>query len=508
MPLDPAWEALLTTLTDRARVELRKFMGWCSARGIAPKAVAQPTFADYFAFLSEQSIQHNVKERWRRAWRVWNEEVAVEGSGYSHIDSLFNDKGRLISLGELPPQFGVELKAYEEAMTRPTLFGGATNSTTGAGLIAERLTKGRRRALRPATARGYAANLVLLAGYLVRDDVAPDYFSSLDKLVDPDLMLRGLERIQRDILAEREKQRARQTDPMTRPPPSDPDEPVPLVTAVAYAVLSLAKYVKANPAVLKRIEETAASTRVPRRGMTAKNKARLGQFADTRALKLVLDLPASVFARHAEVEKATFKQAREVQNAAILAVLIELPMRVSNVADLDLAHHFQRPVGSAGGKWLVSIGAHEVKNSETIDGEFTEATSALLDRYVAVFRPAIADELSTALFPGRAGEAKRRTTVSSQFTEFIRRETGLLVNAHLMRAFATGLWLDKSPGDFETARLLLAHKSIDTTRKFYAHLDQRRSYGRYHDMLDTIRNGPSKMGKTAFDFGRHRGSVK
>jgi hypothetical protein len=38
-----------------------------------------------------------------------------------------------------------------------------------------------------------------------------------------------------------------------------------------------------------------------------------------------------------------------------------------------------------------------------------------------------------------------------------------------------------------------------------AHLDQRRSYGRYHDVLDTIRNAPSGPSKTAFDFGRRRG---
>jgi hypothetical protein len=104
MPLDPDWVELLTSLPERKRVELRKFAGWCSARGIAPAAVRQQTFADYFAFLAEQSIQHNLKERWRRAWRVWNEEVAVEGSGYPRIDSIFNDKDRLISIADLPPQ--------------------------------------------------------------------------------------------------------------------------------------------------------------------------------------------------------------------------------------------------------------------------------------------------------------------------------------------------------------------------------------------------------------------
>lgn len=508
MPLDPDWVELLTSLPERKRVELRKFAGWCSARGIAPAAVRQQTFADYFAYLAEQSIQHNLKERWRRAWRVWNEEVAVEGSGYPRSDSIFNDKDRLISLADLPPQFAAELKAYREALMRPSLFGGGFGAAESGEPLAEWRVKGRRKALRPATAEGYARNLALLAGYLVRDGVAPEYFSSLDKLIDPKLMLRGLERIQRDVLADREKQRSGPINPMTAPPTGNPDEPLPIVTAVAYAVLSVAKHLKVDPALLKEIHETAAMTRVARRGMTAKNKARLGQFGDDRALKLLLDLPARVFARYDSVEKATFKQAREVQNAAILAVLLEQPMRVGNVANLDLDRHFQRPLGPGASKWLVSIPAHEVKNDETIDGEFTEETSARLDRYVAVFRPALAAQLSTALFPGRSGQAKRRTTVSTQFAGFIRRETGLVMNAHLMRAFASGIWLEAHPGDFETPRQLLGHKSIDTTRKFYVHLDQRRSYRRYHEVLEAVRNSPSAPTGTRFDFSRQRGGGK
>jgi hypothetical protein len=157
MPVDPNWAALLATLADRKRVELRKFAGWCSARRIAPAAVQQQTFADYFAFLAEQSIQHNLKERWRRAWRVWNEEVVVEGSGYPRIDSIFHDRDRLISLSELPPQIACELKTYKETLTRPTLFGGGSPGAATKGALAGRLRvavasrcgRPRRMAMRP-----------------------------------------------------------------------------------------------------------------------------------------------------------------------------------------------------------------------------------------------------------------------------------------------------------------------------------------------------------------------
>ena len=96
--------------------------------------------------------------------------------------------------------------------------------------------------------------------------------------------------------------------------------------------------------------------------------------------------------------------------------------------------------------------------------------SALLDRYVRVFRRALSDKPSSVLFLNRDGKAKRETTMSAQFTQFIRRETGLALNPHLMRHFCANLWLKECPGDFETARQLLGHKTSDTTRKSYAHL--------------------------------------
>jgi integrase len=511
MPLGSAWEELLGSMPEMKRVDLRKFAGWCSARGIEPSAIDQVVFENYFAFLEEQSVQANVRERWRRAWRAWNQVVAVEESGYPHIDSIFLERERLISLSQLPPQFASELLEFRKAVTRSAIFaaGGAFIVAAGAGAFAERLSRARRKPLRAVTADGYARNLTLLAGYLVRDGVSPEYFASLARLLDPDLVLRGLERIQQDVLAERARQRSSTTGRAEVLPHDDPNQPAPIVTAVAFAVLSLAKHLKAEPETLAAIKTLASATRVKRDGMTQKNAFRLNQLADPRAKQLLLDLPATIFARYDGVDKATFKQAREVQNAAILAVLLELPLRVENVAYLDLDRHFQRPVHGGPGKWLVSIPGHEVKNGKDINGEFTEETSALLDRYVAVFRPALSAQLSSALFPSRTGQAKRRTTVSTQFYQFVRHETGFELNAHIMRHFAVNNWLDAHPEDAETARQLLGHRSIDTTRKFYAGLDQRRSFRLYHEVIEAIRSAPNDAAKPTFDFSRKkRGSSK
>ena len=78
MPLSPEWAARLDRLEEHHRRDLRKFAGWCSARGIAPGEVTQEVFNRFFEFLQEQSIQHNYKERWRRPIRSWNKAIAID----------------------------------------------------------------------------------------------------------------------------------------------------------------------------------------------------------------------------------------------------------------------------------------------------------------------------------------------------------------------------------------------------------------------------------------------
>jgi site-specific recombinase XerD len=502
MPLGEPWVKLLTGLPDMERVNLRKFVGWCSARGRAPADVDATVFDHYLAFLEEQSIQHNVRERWHRARRAWNKAVAVEGSGYPKIESPLDDRERLISVSELPPQFGLELQEFKKALTQPLSIAmrAEFRTATKAGALAARLSAARYKPLSDVTAEGYARNLVLLVGYLVLDGIGPGHFTSVSALLDADLVARGLERIQNDVLARKDGRHKSHPDPADLRMRGDPNVPLPIVTAVAYAVLSLAKHCKAPPEVFEPLKTLAASTRVKRTGMTPKNKARLAQFAIPEAKALLLYLPRVVLARYAGVAEPTFMQAREVQDAAILTLMIELPLRVKNIALLDLDRHFLRPPGGEG-KWLISIPAFEVKNDVEIDGELTEETSWFLQRYVSVFRPALANTSSGALFVSRTGDVKRRNTVSRQFSQFIRREIGFALNPHLMRHLAANTWLDAFPEDIETARQLLGHKSPETTRLFYAGLDQRRSFRRYHEVIDEVRNAARPI---AFEFGRKR----
>ncbi len=240
-------------------------------------------------------------------------------------------------------------------------------------------------------------------------------------------------------------------------------------------------------------------------GLTAKNNARLHQLADPRAKGLLLNLPAAIFGRHAGTTKPTYKQAREIQDALVLAFLLEMPLRIKNIALLDLKRHFMPPVVKGSGKWLVSIPGHEVKNGQGIDGELSEETSAMLDVYVDVFLPLLCDKPSSSLFVSSTGRAKRTTTYATQFAQFIRRETGLVLNPHLMRHLAANRVIDADPRDAEVARQLLGHRSIDTTRKFYVDpSNQRRAFKVYQDLNRRDRAETKAVPKLDFDFGRRK----
>jgi hypothetical protein len=118
MPLSSEWAALLDHLDDHQRMDLRKFAGWCSARGIKPSEVTQEIFNRFFEFLQEQSVQHNYKERWHRPRRAWNKGVASEGSGYPKIENVFENRLTHLKLKDMPPSFIEDAERYADLVTK------------------------------------------------------------------------------------------------------------------------------------------------------------------------------------------------------------------------------------------------------------------------------------------------------------------------------------------------------------------------------------------------------
>ncbi|RMF11688.1 MAG: hypothetical protein D6757_10700 [Alphaproteobacteria bacterium] len=176
--------------------------------------------------------------------------------------------------------------------------------------------------------------------------------------------------------------------------------------------------------------------------------------------------------------------ALDAMRAAAISILLSCPMRVANLAALDLKRHVRQRRGGRYPLYSIRIEGCEVKNGTPIEADFGVEVSRILQTYIQQFRPMLTEAPSTALFPQRSTGAPRRPgTLSQDLSAAILRETGLMVHAHLFRHLAAKLFLDASPGEYETVRRILGHKKLETTVQFYSRLTSKKAVERYEDVV-------------------------
>ena len=69
------------------------------------------------------------------------------------------------------------------------------------------------------------------------------------------------------------------------------------------------------------------------------------------------------------------------------------------------------------------------------------------------------------------------------------------MNPHLFRHLVGLLYLEARPGDYESVRLLLGHKNINTTTGFYTGLEARGTVERYDEMILMRRDAAARNHK-------------
>jgi integrase len=75
------------------------------------------------------------------------------------------------------------------------------------------------------------------------------------------------------------------------------------------------------------------------------------------------------------------------------------------------------------------------------------------------------------LFPATNGNPKSAHLFGIQISERIKKATGLSITLHQFRHAAAAIYLRHNPGDYETVRRLLGHRSAKTTTSFYCSLE-------------------------------------
>lgn len=255
---------------------------------------------------------------------------------------------------------------------------------------------------------------------------------------------------------------------------------------LARCAVRVAKHwVQAPADEIEALRKIARKVR-PRRGITEKNKQRLGQLADPENAVRLLELPYDLVAT-ARAMPFGEEAALMVQNALAIAILTVAPMRVANLSSLHLERHITGTRAGSNGPMHIVIPAQEVKNEVDLEFPLPDDVATVLSLYLREFRPLLVEGYSPWLFPNTTDGPKQPHQLSAQIPKVIHEACGLAVNCHLFRHFWALLYLKRNPGDYETVRQLLGHKSIQTTIENYCWVERSEAFARYDALLTDLR---------------------
>jgi integrase len=450
--LAPAWLALHEGMKGTCEWRrLSRFFSYASANGIEPDKVDDQTVAGFAESLNRYSLAERQTQILRDFCRTWNNCAAnIEGWPEAHLTVPDRRRAYALPAAAYPASFGAGVDAYLAHLASGDLF-----SKRGRGPAS------------PTTLRNVRFRLYQTAAAWVLSGRPPDTILSLADLVEPQAIRAALRFLW-------SRNGGRKTGHLHNS---------------AMMAITIAKHwIKSPQDQIEELQVIRREVDPKSTGMTVRNRARLRQFADPENLRRLIDLPEAILRLLPRSGPPSHAEAIRVQTALAIAILLVAPMRVKNLASLDVGRHVLR--SRPGGARHIVIPAEEVKNRTALAFEVSHGVAEIMDVYLARCRPRLAKDRDGYLFPARKGGAKTPGQLAQQIKRTIATETGIDFNAHAFRHLAAMLFLREYPGEYETTRLILGHKSLSTTVNAYCGLEQADALRRLDALIDRHRRNP------------------
>lgn len=453
-PISPEWQTHLNMLPHRLRRKLSAAARHFSTANILPSEIALADLEEYCGVIVSNRMRRNAEKSVDEFIWGWNRTVA-QIAGWPQIPIPREDKRYPYSLpfSAFPPSFQEDVKSYTQRLARGPLF----------DLDDDDDDFGPLRPVRPATVATRARQIRAAASALAHSGTDPRTIASIAVLVEIPNAKKILNfYIQRN-----------------------PDQGT--SGGVAQMATLLAKvalhHVKAGHEHHLRLKRLAARVAVRSSGMTGKNRERLRPFDDSETVADFVCLPDTIRKKVQHDTRSARQKALLAQMAAAIAIQIAIPLRIANLASLDIHRHFE---SNRNGVYLV-IPEAETKNREPINFQIPAFALEIVKWYIREHREHLMRVDTTALFPGRNGGSKAPHTLGLQIKQTIFKFTGLTFNVHLFRHTAGKIFLDANPGNYEVVRQLLRHKSITTTTSAYSGAETRQAGLLYAELVESLR---------------------
>ena len=446
----PAWKALASLAPDRAcSIGLSRFMSFCSRADISPDAVTEQVFADFAEALQNRSLHQEPSVISRRAINSWNRAVAAAP-----------EWPQLVIPIERHPRF------YSFAWTAfPASFGKDVEDYLAQCAVTDIWSEHSKKASRPKTIELRRKQLRQLASLLVLSGLPIEEVTSLSVLTKLENARTALQH-----------QKARKDGVVPRS-----------LAEHAWLLKTIARNWTNDPVAAEALGNLAPRLQVASREMTERNTGRLRQFGVQSNVDALLNLPARVFAEAEGTTIVTPKLARRVALALAVDLLTVMPLRINNLTGLEFDRHIIVLGRGKHQEMLVVIPAAEFKTGKTFEMSVPQSVVERIIRFTERYLPVLAPQGCAHLFVSPTGGRRSTGSFARAISDFVKQETGLIMNAHLFRPLAGKLHLEEHPEDIETVRRLLGHERSETTNRYYVEARTTRHMQRYTDMIEQRR---------------------
>jgi integrase len=450
-PLLPEWQALLAPLSRNRAASLLAMTRHLSVMGIGPKGVSLANLDAYRKAILNDRLRAKPEQTWDTivwAWNACRREIADWPA--IEIPREIRRETYTLPWSDFPPSLKADVDAFLLRLS------GADLSEDGPA-----------RPARAATLQTREKQLRVAASALVHKGVEGQSIRSIADIVT----LERFKLILRFLLDRHDGRTS------------------PQVAQIATFLKGVAAHwVKVDGLTLLQMQKVAARLSTGRRGLTAKNRERLRPFDDPQTVALFLRLPQRI---RREVEndlRAPQRKAVMAQIAAAIAILQVVPLRLGNLAKIDIRQNLI----ARGKRVYLVVPEGDTKNGESVDFEFPAATIDVIAWYIREYRPYLLRAPTEALFPGEGCGPKSAEGLGAQIKATVFRFSGLRVNVHLFRHAGAKIFLDQRPGLYEVVRQVLRHRSIETTTSFYAGAETRSAGQHYASVINKLREDLSQ----------------
>jgi integrase len=455
----PAWEELWAKLPPGTAIshQLSRLFHYASAQDIEPGDMNDEVLASFHEALVTESIVPDPYEIRRGAAKSWN-NAAERIPGWPQTCLSVPSRKRSFSMpwADFPPTLEAAVEAY-------------LRRAAGLDLSDDTFS----RAQRPATIETRRKQLRLLATAEVLGGVAADSLVDLPAILLPEVAVRGLQ-----YLLERNHGASSVQ-----------------ISNVADFLPTLARRLDLPDEVITKLLRIKKKLRITQHGMTARNREALRAFDVQAAVDALITFPQRILHDVQASTRAGYREAKMIQTALAVELLLNAPVRVQNFASIELERHLIEVGTGAGRAVHLRFPAAEVKNRNDLEFPLMPASVELLDTYLAKWRPLLTIGSSPFLFPGKTPDrSKGNGALSSQVKAVVYAYTRLDMPAHRFRHASGKIFLDRNPGQYEVVRQLLGHKDSKTTIAFYAGAESASAARHYARTILEIRAGSLGIG--------------